>query len=288
MTTQSLLTDAHVHVFTPKKHGLMPSRTYTPGEASAQSLEKHLDRIGADNVVIVQPSPHGTDNRPTLEGIELLGMNRARGIAVIDPEVATRSDLQALWARGIRGLRANLKTAGVNAVADTVDQLETLNAAMKGTDLLLQVFLPISVTVEMKSTFGLLGRTVILDHFGGLKTSRKTLEQDVERLTEILTLPNVVLKASGACRVTDYAETTTTLDPVAPKLFEAASGRVIWGSDWPHTGPATKRQARPLSEIEPFMNIDDQTNLDDIRGWCGNMSVFQEITSDTACQLFGF
>ncbi|WP_298260447.1 amidohydrolase family protein [uncultured Litoreibacter sp.] len=288
MTTHFPITDAHVHVFAPEKYPLDASRSYTPGPANVADLANHLGRIGGQNAVIVQPSPHGTDNRPTLRAVSERGQDCTRGVCVISPASTSKEDLDALWGEGIRGLRANLKTAGVNAIEDVERQLQEISRTMAGTDLMLQVFLPIKVTIAMAETFKSLGRPVILDHFAGLKTSSPTRDEELAGLLEVLSLPNVILKASGACRAIDYASTTSALDDVAPTLFAAARGRVIWGSDWPHTGKSSERAQRPLSEIEPFMAIDDNASLDNIRKWSGNDSIFQEITSDTANSLFGF
>lgn len=288
MTTHFKPSDSHVHVFLPETYPLAERRSYTPGPANTRDLATHLERIGADHVVIVQPSPHGTDNRPTLQGVRELGQDTARAVCVIDPALASQSDLAALWEQGVRGLRANLKTSGVDAIDDAERQLESLGQAMVGTDLHLQVFLPIQTTIALARTFKSLGRTVILDHFGGLKTSSPTLAADLDQLVEVLELPNVVLKASGACRVTDYAPDTSALDTIAPRLFAAARGRTIWGSDWPHTGKSSERATRPLSEAEPFMKIDDLQSLEDIARWSENEDIFQSITGNTANALFGF
>ncbi|WP_298360282.1 amidohydrolase family protein [uncultured Litoreibacter sp.] len=287
MTTQFAITDAHTHVFLPEKFTLAKERSYTPGSATVANLEEHLIRVGAKKVVIVQPSPHGVDNRPTLQALRELGHDKARGVCVVDPQAVSKDTMQSLWDSGVRGLRANLKTAGVNAAKDAERQLDTLSRAMKETDFILQVFLPVQVTIALRSTFENLGRPVILDHFGGLKTSSVTLASDVSGLLDVLSLPNVILKASGACRVRDYAVTSAALDKIAPELFAAARGRVIWGSDWPHTGKSSDRAQRHLSEIEPFMDVDDQASLDDIKKWSGNHKVFQDITRDTANALFG-
>lgn len=209
-------------------------------------------------------------------------------MCVVDPGQVAAAGMDSLLRQGIRGVRANLKTAGVDAVDDAVRQLTAIGAALADSDMILQVFLPISVTTKLKKTFAVLGRPVVLDHFGGLKTSSATLDVDLEQLIDVLALPNTILKLSGACRVTDYAETTAALDDVAPSLLAAAKGKSIWGSDWPHTGKPSERKSRPLSEIEPFMPINDRKSLEDLRRWAGSHEAFQEVTHDTPAALFGF
>ena len=77
------------------------------------------------------------------------------------------------------------------------------------------------------------------------------------------------------------------MDAVAPTLFDAAPGRVIWGSDWPHTGRSSLRAGRPLTGIEPFMAIDDREGLDDLERWAGTEERRTAILGDTPRTLFG-
>ena len=70
--------DCHTHVFGP--HARFPldaDRRYTPGEASVAALLALQAALGMDRVVIVQPSPYGTDNSCTLDAVRQLGGRRA-------------------------------------------------------------------------------------------------------------------------------------------------------------------------------------------------------------------
>ena len=115
--------DCHVHVFgDPKKYPFFSGRTYTPETASADELEQLLASLRLERVVIVQPSVYGTDNSCTLDGMRELG-NRARGVAVIDDKT-TDADLDAMGKVGIRGIRLNLATAGINDPAAARQRFE--------------------------------------------------------------------------------------------------------------------------------------------------------------------
>lgn len=288
MTTRPDVIDSHTHIFLPERYPYSSTRQYTPGLADVAMLENHLTRIGASRVVVVQPSPYGTDNRATLQATKALGKARARAIAVVDPRNTAPGDLRALANADVVGLRVNLKTSGVDSVAIATAYLRDLGQATRGTELLIQVFLPLSMVLALRPTFVQLGRPVILDHFAGLKTSAPNLEKDLAALADLLTLPNMILKASGSCRVTGYAADASALDTIAPRLFDAAPGRVIWGSDWPHTGKSSERASRPIRDIEPFMAIDDRVGLDDLARWAGNPERLRTILQDTPASLFGF
>lgn len=288
MTTHILMTDCHVHVFLPEIAPYAAQRSYSPGPADVRALENHLDRIGVSRVVVVQPSPHGTDNRATLAAVAGLGQACARGIAVVDPQTCSKEALAALAAAGIVGLRANLKTSGVAAVDAAEAYLNGLGRLMQGTDLLLEVFLPLPMMIALRPTLAALGRTVILDHWAGLKTSSPSIDDDFAQLQDLLSVPNLVLKTSGSCRATDYAPDTSALDAIAPALFDAAPGRVIWGSDWPHTGKSSERMSRPLSQIEPFMPIDDRKAMEDLKKWAATPERYAAILHYTPNSVFGF
>lgn len=288
MSKQISRCDSHVHVFLPDSHPYNPRRTYTPGPADLDMLEAHLDRLQAQKVVIVQPSPYGSDNSATLEALRGLGRGRARAIAVVDPDPTENDMVIELESAGVRGLRANFKTSGQNAGEVCTAQLNALDQMAIGTDLALEIFAPIGLLHMLRQTLAGLGRPVILDHFAGLKTGSPNLGEDLQKLEEILALPNIVLKLSGACRATNYAGDTLSLNPIAPSLISMSRGRAIWGSDWPHTGKSSERPARPLTEIEPFQVIDDLQSLADLEHWAGSPEILTEILWDTPGALFGF
>jgi len=76
--------DCHTHVFGPAaRYPFSPDRAYTPPDASVEQLVALHDSLGIERVVIVQPSPYGTDNSCTLDATRRLG-DRARAVVVVD------------------------------------------------------------------------------------------------------------------------------------------------------------------------------------------------------------
>ena len=105
--------DSHVHVIGPKaRFPLAPEHRYTPKDALAAELAAMLDRLGLQRVVLVQPSFYGTDNACMLDC--MAQMPGSRGVAVLAPETPA-AELDALHARGVRGLRVNIATGGARA-----------------------------------------------------------------------------------------------------------------------------------------------------------------------------
>src|SRR3978361_285459 len=105
--------DCHTHIHgDPVKFPFYAGRVYTPEPASPEEMAALHRALHVQRVVIVTPSVYGTDNSPTLFGMKARG-NNARGIAVIDDKT-TESQLDAMAAAGIRGVRLNLATGGIN------------------------------------------------------------------------------------------------------------------------------------------------------------------------------
>ena len=105
--------DCHTHIHAdPAKFPFFSGRVYTPEPASPEEMRALHKALHIDRVVIVTPSVYGTDNSATLFGMKARGAT-ARGVAVID-EKTPEGDLDAMNQAGIRGIRLNLATGGVN------------------------------------------------------------------------------------------------------------------------------------------------------------------------------
>jgi predicted TIM-barrel fold metal-dependent hydrolase len=105
--------DCHTHVFGPSaNYPLSPERNYMPGDALVPDLLALHDGLHIARVVIVHPSPYGSDNACTLDALRVLGP-RGRGVAVIDAHT-TDAQLHAMHDVGVRGIRLNLETSGIH------------------------------------------------------------------------------------------------------------------------------------------------------------------------------
>ena len=92
------------------KYPMVPNRAYTPPPATVAQLRAMRSRIGMSRNVIVQPSFYGFDNSCMLDAMAELGPS-ARGIAVVAPNTPPQT-LRELDAKGVRGVRINLESAG--------------------------------------------------------------------------------------------------------------------------------------------------------------------------------
>src|SRR5688572_17660918 len=92
--------DCHIHIYDPA----FPPAVTRPANATVADYRLLQKRIAVSRVVIVTPRNYGTDNSVTVHAIANLGLDNARGVAVVRPTV-TDEELQRLDKGGVRGLR---------------------------------------------------------------------------------------------------------------------------------------------------------------------------------------
>ena len=281
--------DCHTHVFGPNQ--LFPfaaRRAYTPGSASVLALRAMHEQLGISRVVIVQPSPYGTDNSCTLSALRIIG-ETARGVAVIDPDTS-QQELREMHHSGIRGVRLNLQTAGVQDPTAAAEQLAATSMQIADLGWHIQLYTSLAMVAALGSAFKSLPVPVVLDHFAGAKAP--LAEQDVEHrnnfgaLLHLLQSGNVWVKLSAAHRISN-AINCSDVGPIAKALIAANPDRTLWGSDWPHPG-AKPNQARRPDVIEPFNVIDNAAALNRLNHWAGNPVTTEKILVNNAATLYQF
>lgn len=280
--------DCHVHVFDPEHFPYAPDRTYTPGVAPVEELDRVRKRHGLSRVVLVQPSVYGTDNRCLLNALAILGPEVARGVAVIDPETASDVTLQDLYNAGVRGVRVNLESKGERSSGLARRALSATAERVAPFGLAVQVYADLRLIADIADDIAQSRVPLILDHFGGTKTAFGVDQYGFTALTELLRTGAVWVKLSGIYRASQAGPMFSDVRPVAAALIEANAGRLVWASDWPHTGSLAERAARQPTEIEPFQQIDDAHVLDLLAEWAGDPAQHHRILVDNAAQLFDF
>lgn len=283
--SHDLVVDTHVHVFDPNRQAYAPERDYTPATATVANLAAHLNNVQAHRVVLVQPSVYGTDNTLLVEATHQLGIDRARAVAVIDDDT-TDQELAALTAAGVRGLRLNVKSNPSGGTADIGPQLAELTPRAARHGLLVEIYASALSIDQASDVIAASPVPILLDHFGGIHTHGDGTVTGLLPVTELLTLGHVWVKLSAAYRV--GPDTALRLPGVVAALLETRPDRLIWGSDWPHTGGGAERKARGPLAIEPFRAVNARHDLDELRSWIGDPDCEQLILTDNPDQLYGF
>ena len=272
--------DCHTHVFgDPARYPFAAGRAYTPGTATVEELLQLQEALGFERVVIVQPSPYGTDNSCTVDALRVLG-NRARGVAVID-SVTPEKDLWRMHDAGVRGVRLNLQTQGQNDAVQAGRLLDEAAARVAPLGWHVQLYTTLSVLAALETQIGAAPVPIVIDHFG---RAARVDEPGFKALARLVASGKCYVKLSAPHRLA-AAPDCSDMAPVARALIAANPERMLWGTDWPH--PATRRQP-DASGIEPFDAIDDPAALARFAGWVGDPALLKTILVENPERLYDF
>lgn len=275
--------DCHVHVFDSARFPFAAERVYTPDEAPLAALRAHLAQLHMQRVVLVQPSPYGTDNRCLLDALHSLGTDRARGVAVVETGL-TRERLDQLHHAGVRGLRVNLETYGKADPAVVGQRLQAIAGQIAGRGWNLQMYTDLATVQALAGTLATLPVPVVLDHFSSLHAAAGPAQPGLPEVLRLLADGKVYVKLSALYRVStapDYAD----VQPYLETLMATRLDHLIWGSDWPHTMPAPGTH-RTREGIEYFRQEDDGRALNLLARWVGDPVRLKAILVDNPGRLF--
>ena len=259
-----------MHVFGPaERYPWSPARGYTPPDALLEDYAVVQQQLGLERAVVVQPSVYGTDNRCTHDAVVTLG-TKGRGVAVLASDVDD-AELARLHGAGFRGTRLNLISPG----AAPLDAVELLAAKIAAHGWHLQLFMSHQMLHEHGARLAALPVDLVFDHFGPLDFSQGPDQPAMRDLLELLAGGRAWLKISGAYRVDHGAAPWPAALPFARLLLREASERLVWGTDWPHPGPAG-----------PMPNDGDL--LDALWHWCEDAALYRRILVDNPARLYGF
>lgn len=261
--------DTHVHAIgDPGRFPLDSRRGYTPALVPIEDYVSLMDRLGLERAVLVQPSIYGTDNGAMVDALARFPA-RFRGVAVVRPDVDDAT-LDALHARGVRGVRANLLNPAGISLTDAVALAPRL--ARRGWHLQLQ--LDVSV-FDAFDTLERLALPVVIDHFGYMPAAKGPDEPGFRRLVAAVAAKRCYVKLSAPYRLTARREGGYgAVTALARALVAADPGRLLWASDWPHTD---------LREDMP----DDGELINVLAQWVPDAAQRREILVDNPAALYG-
>lgn len=78
--------------------------------------------------------------------------------------------------------------------------------------------------------------TVVIDHLGRIDPSGGPVQKPFAILLQLARRGNYWIKLSGADRISKTGFPYDDVGPFARRLADVAPDRLLWGSDWPHTG----------------------------------------------------
>ncbi|KAF2623196.1 hypothetical protein BU25DRAFT_350595 [Macroventuria anomochaeta] len=298
--------DTHVHVFEPSKYPYALARAYTPEIATYEQLLAFNGNLTIShtpqNLVLVQPSPYGTDNSLIIDLLKnhsscsIGGEGKLRAITVFNETQVSDDQLKEWDNLGVRGFRINTEAsssgtdyehlkARINDTAKRVNEYKNWKC---------QLFISGEDWDHIYDTIKDLPLPVIADHQGGMKGT-SALPANVTSVTEqpgyksLLSLAkagHVYIKVSGFYRSSKL--TTGGYDDLEPLIKEFAKevpDRLIWASDWPHTGSGANRTEANKLIPEKFRVVNDAAVLQNVRKWVGP-DVWRRMMVDTPVKVY--
>ena len=278
--------DCHTHIHPdPAKFPFFAGRVYTPELASPEEMSALHKALKMERVVIVTPSIYGTDNSATVFGMAARGAT-ARGVAVIDDKTS-ESDLDAMGKAGIRGIRLNLATGGVNDPTVGRPRFSAAVERIKARGWHVQLFTSLSMITAIKDLVLASPVPVVFDHFGGAQAALGVGQPGFSDLVELVKSGKAHVKISGAYRASKLGPDFADATPLAQALISANADRIVWGTDWPHPDSVTP-PGKQISDVTPLFQIDDGKLLNQLPVWTPDAAVRKKILVDNPARLYGF
>lgn len=275
--------DCHLHVVGDvDRYPMATDRHYTPGLASHEHLLAHMQRLGLQRAVIVQPSFYGADNRCLLDSLAAM-QGAGRGIAVVGPLVSA-SQLTAMHEAGVRGLRINVESAGVRDIQSVEAPLIYWAKRIEEFGWHLQIYASHHTTSALAPVLASLRVPVVLDHFAMVPILVDSNETSLAQLLRLLEGGNVYVKLSAPYRIAQ-AEPVVSAVELARRFLRANPERILWGSDWPHTN---REEGKASHEVSRYRDFSSESLLDSIERWLPAPELRQLVLVDNPARIYGF
>lgn len=226
-----LACDSHFHVFGPRAvFPFSPQRTFTPQDASKETLFALHRKLGFERGVFVQSACHGTDHAVVLD-LLAAAQGRYRAVGLLTPDTP-KADIARYDAAGMCGVRFHFfshlgappPAGDIHAVIAKVAPLGWHIAIHVGGNGVLEQF-DFIAGIEAP---------VVIDHIGRIDVREGRDGAAFTALLRLLDRGNVWVKLSGTDRITREGYPYRDAVPFARALADHAPERVVWGSDWPH------------------------------------------------------
>src|SRR3954469_25852536 len=198
------------------------------------------------------------------------------------------AELDRMHSAGVRGVRVNLEVRGVESgrAASEAVRAVAVRVAPRGWGL--QVYADMRVIGAVSEQLAALQVPVILDHFAGAKAERGPDQPGMAQVLNLLRTGNAYVKLSAPYRASSDDPFYANLAPIAQAFFAANPERLIWASDWPHTGGARSRNPGSVEVVKPFQAVDDRRALNAIVESASDDRARRALLVDNPPLLYGF
>ena len=265
--------DAHVHML-GSDFPLWDGRVEDPSDGTldewVERLNRHLDFLGFEKVLVVHSIVYGDKNDVTLGAIDRLGSEKARGIGLIKDE-GSEAELDQLRAGGVVGVRLNYVHGGVLSW----EGAKKLAPSLRSRDMHIQMLLHAHQhMIKLADEFRSSSVPIVLDHIGWPDLSLGVDEPGFRSLCDLVSEGSVYVKLSAIYRM--CSAPYDAADEFIAALIRANPERCLWGSDWPHIMLADADMPDAGELLNQFLSV------------CSNENDRQKILTDVPTALYGF
>jgi len=226
--------DSHFHVF-GEGYPYAADLRYEPPHAPLADYLAHMQPLGFDRFVFVQPSGYGRDNACMLDAMREVGAEKCRGIVDVDEDIADEA-LEGMKRLGVCGVRINvnpIKPPEPGFSRSMKKRIETLDARCAGLGWMLDFLTPGWLTRELLPAFAKLRSRYCVAHMGMFLAKDGVQQPGFNEFIACIRDSDGWVKLTGVYRMST-APGFEDAAPFARALVERIPQRLIWGSDYPH------------------------------------------------------
>lgn len=225
--------DTHFHVLGPQsKFSYAPNRKYSPPDAPLNAALQLQAALGISRGFVVHANTHGFDNSVDLDAVARSG-GRYFAVVRLDDSV-TPAACRALHQAGARGVRFAFNPQHGGSL-----NLRTFDHVMhciEGLGWFVELHFESKVLVDLEGWLKTIPAPVVIDHIGRIDPSAGITQKPFGVLLRLLQLGKTWIKISGIDRISRVGFPYTDVDPFVKVLVNTDPAKLLWGSDWPHTG----------------------------------------------------
>ncbi len=226
--------DTHFHILGPQQQFPYASdRKYTPPDASIAGYRRLQRALGLRAGMVVHANTHGFDNSVDLDAVAQLGRDAFFAVARVDHSICVEQ--LARWNdQGVRGIRFAFNPNHGGGLDKAL--FEKVAGLIRPYAWFMELHMAADDLVNLKPWLSSLNIRLVIDHIGRVDVSLGTEQAPFQALIDLVKTADVWVKLSGADRISRLGAPYTDVVPFAKMLMEIAPDRMLWGSDWPHTG----------------------------------------------------
>jgi 2-pyrone-4,6-dicarboxylate lactonase len=271
--------DCQFHIYgDPAQYPPKKDTLYQPPQATFADMRGVLKALGFERGIIVHPMPYDTDHRlliDTLSGLAPAERKNFRATGIIKDNV-TDATLHELDALGVRGARFNFgqRYEGIQS-RDAI-----LRAIARAREIGWHARLHVAADdIEADPHFleSIKGITCVVDHMAHLHFDRGRDQPACRWLLHMLKNEGWWMMLSNGNRDSKMDSGFDDAVPFGRMFIDAASDRMIWGTDWPHVNWRKPRMMNDAETVELLYRYVDN-----------DQALLQKILVDNPARLHGF